>query len=97
MFLVLLRHAGPQWDHSLPMEAQSRWDDHARCMDQLVESGVIVLGGPLDEVRVVLAVEADSEEAVRAHLATDPWSRTHLVIDTIDAWTIRLDGREVGR
>jgi hypothetical protein len=26
-------------------------------------------------------------------LARDPWSDTHLVIDTIDPWTIRLDGR----
>jgi hypothetical protein len=30
---------------------------------------------------------------VRATLARDPWSETHLRIDTIDPWTIRLDGR----
>jgi len=52
------------------------------------------LGGPLgDELRVVLAVEAESEGDVRYTLARDPWSGTHLVIDTIDGWTIRLDGR----
>ena len=56
--------------------------------------GFVVLGGPLaDEVRVVLAVEAPSEEAVRATLARDPWHGSHLVIDAVDAWTIRLDGR----
>ena len=31
--------------------------------------------------------------AFRATLARDPWSETHLRIDTIDRWTIRLDGR----
>jgi len=59
-----------------------------------VGSGFVVLGGPLaDEQRVVLAVDADSADAVRATLGRDPWDRTHLVIDSIDAWTIRLDGR----
>jgi hypothetical protein len=42
---------------------------------------------------VVLAVEADSEASVRSTLARDPWSGTHLVVDSVDAWTIRLDGR----
>jgi hypothetical protein len=63
-------------------------------MDRLVDSGFIVLGGPLaDEHRVVHAVEADSEEAVHAALARDPWNKSHLVIDSILEWTIRLDGR----
>jgi hypothetical protein len=53
-----------------------------------------VLGGPLaDEVRVVHAVEAPSEDLVRSTLARDPWSRTHLLVETIDPWTIRLDSR----
>jgi hypothetical protein len=42
---------------------------------------------------VVHAVEAESEGAVRAALARDPWSETQLRIQTIDPWTIRLDGR----
>ena len=51
-------------------------------------------GGPLaDEVRVVHAVEAESEEVVRTTLGRDPWSETHLRIDTIESWTIRLNGR----
>jgi hypothetical protein len=94
MFLVMLRRTGPQWDRALPMEAQSGWADHAAFMDGLVDSGFVVLGGPLsDEQRVVLAVEADSEDVVRATLARDPWDQTHLVIDSVDRWTIRLDGR----
>jgi hypothetical protein len=63
-------------------------------MDGLVEAGFIVLGGPLeDEHRVVHAVEAESEEAVRATLARDPWSGTHLLVDAIEPWIIRLDAR----
>jgi hypothetical protein len=63
-------------------------------MDHLVEQGFIALGGPLaDEVRVAHAVEADSESAVRATLARDPWSETHLQIETVEPWTIRLDAR----
>jgi len=76
------------------MEEQSDWPAHASFMDGLVDTGFVVLGGPLaDEHRVVLVVEAESEDAVRATLARDPWSETHLRVDTIDPWTIRLDGR----
>jgi uncharacterized protein YciI len=93
-FLVLLRRSGPEWDSSRPMEEQSDWPAHASYMDELVHAGFIVLGGPLaDEHRVVHVVEADSEGAVRATYARDPWSETHLRVDAIDPWTIRLDGR----
>ena len=76
------------------MEEQSGWDEHAAFMDELVDSGFVVLGGPLDdEQRVVLAIDAESAAAVRARLAADPWSGSHLVVDTVEHWTIRLDGR----
>ena len=91
MFLVILRRSGPDYDHSRPLEEQSSWLEHAAFMDGLVENGVIVLGGVLgDEVRTAHAVEAASEEAVRETLARDPWSESHLVVDSIDPWTIRL-------
>ena len=93
MFLVVRLRSGPQWDPSLPLEEQSGWADHAAFMDALFEEGFVVLGGLLAyEFRVVLAVEADSEEAVRETLADDPWSDTHLVLDAVEQWTIRLDG-----
>jgi uncharacterized protein YciI len=95
MYLVTLRRSGPDWDPSRRMQDQSRWPEHAAFMDGLVERGFIVLGGPLaDEQRVVHAIEAESEDAVRAELARDPWSESHLRIDSIESWTIRLDGRE---
>jgi uncharacterized protein YciI len=95
-FFVVLRRRGPEWDHDRPLEEQTNWDAHAAFMDSLVDSGFVVLGGPLaDEDRVVLAIEAESEDAVQETLAADPWSGTHLLIQSIDRWTIRLDGRTV--
>jgi len=98
MFHVVLSQSGPEWRPRKPLEEQTGWDEHAVFMDGLVEEGFIVLGGPLaDEVRVVHAVEAASEDAVRATFARDPWSRSHLEIDSIEPWTIRLDGRSAQR
>jgi uncharacterized protein YciI len=94
-FHVVLRRSGPRWDPARPLEEQSDWPAHAAFMNGLVDAGFIVLGGPLaDEHRVVHVVEAESEDAVRATLAQDPWSETHLQVDTIDAWTLRLDARD---
>ena len=94
MFHVVLHRSGPLWQTGKPLEEQSGWTEHAEFMDGLVDAGFMILGGPLaDEFRVVHAVEADSEDAVRATFARDPWSRTHLVVDAIDPWTIRLDSR----
>jgi uncharacterized protein YciI len=94
MFFAVLRRRGPSWARGQPLEAQAGWDEHAAFMDHLVATGFVVLGGPLaDEERVVLAIEAPSEADVRATLAADPWHETHLLVDSVDAWTIRLDGR----
>src|SRR5437762_11548077 len=94
MFLVVLHRSGPEWDSARPLEEQSGWPEHADFMDALVEDGFIVLGGPLgDEVRTAHVVEAESEQAIRERMARDPWSGTHLVVDSIDPWTILLDGR----
>jgi uncharacterized protein YciI len=94
VYFVVLRRGGPRWDDGRAVEDQSDWLAHAAFMDALVDKGSVVLGGPLaDGRRVVLVMEAASDAEVRAVLAEDPWSDSHLVIDHVDAWTIRLDGR----
>ena len=94
MYFVVERRSGPHWTPWRPLEQQSGWLEHAAFMDGLVEDGFVVLGGPLaDELRVILVVDAASEDEVRARLGLDPWSGTHLVVESVDAWTIRLDGR----
>jgi hypothetical protein len=93
-YFVVLRRTGPAYDHAKSLEEQAGWNEHAAFMDGLVADGLVVLGGPLaDEVRVVLVCEAGSGDEVRAVLARDPWHRSHLVVDSVDAWTIRLDAR----
>lgn len=66
-------------------------------MDELVERGFIVLGGPLDDgEHALLVVEAASEEEVRERLAVDPWSPAHmgmLAVSSVQRWSIWLDGR----
>ena len=94
MFLVILTRSGPEWQARRPLEEQSGWTEHAAFMDGLESEGFIVLGGPLaDEHRVAHAVEAESEQSIRARLAADPWSGSHLEVAAIEPWTIRLDGR----
>jgi len=96
MFHVVVLRSGPEWRQGRPLEEQSGWEEHAAYMDDLVEQGFIVLGVPLgDEHRVVHAVEASSEQAVRDTFAADPWTGSHLVVDVVEPWTIRLDARRL--
>ena len=95
MFLVVLRQSGPEFDRSRPLEEQSGWSEHAAFMDALVDDGFVVLGGPIgDADRVLVVVEADDPQEIEARLATGPWHRDGILrIDSIEPWTIWLDGR----
>jgi uncharacterized protein YciI len=43
---------------------------------------------------VVLIVDSDTEAAIRARLAADPWSRAGLLeIKSVEPWTILLDSQ----
>ncbi|HEV2785756.1 MAG TPA: YciI family protein [Solirubrobacteraceae bacterium] len=86
---------GPEWDESRPRREQAGWDEHAAVMDQLVERGVVVLGGPVgdgDGDYVLLVVAADDEADVRRHLAADPWLDSILTIASVRPWTLWLQG-----
>jgi uncharacterized protein YciI len=65
-------------------------------MDALVDDGFILLGGPLENGRETLhLVAAESEEAVRARFAEDPWAANGMLRPkAIERWTILLDRRE---
>jgi uncharacterized protein YciI len=77
------------------MEEQDEWPEHARFMNELVDEGFIVLGGPVgDGKRVLLAIEAEDEEAIHARLAADVWTASGMLTTvSVEPWTIRLDGR----
>ena len=77
------------------MREQALWDEHARFMDDLVDEGFVVLGGPLaDGRRVLLIVSAENEAALRSRFAEDPWiANGMLTISHVESWTVFLDGR----
>jgi uncharacterized protein YciI len=92
LYLVYQEHTGP-WDWAKSLREQASFPEHARFVDGLVEAGVIVLGGPLDEKDVLLVVDAESEEDARARFANDPWIENGmLTITAIRPWTVLLDG-----
>jgi uncharacterized protein YciI len=77
------------------MREQDGWEEHARFMDGLVDSGFLLLGGPLEGDREVLhVVSASSENEIRHRLAEDPWTANGMLTTvSVERWTILLDGR----
>ena len=85
---------GPNYDESRGRREQDGWNEHAAFMDRLVDDGFIVIGGPVNEKQTLHAVEAESEEAVRARLAEDPWAPMGILrVASIEPWQLWLDGR----
>jgi len=74
------------------MREQERWDEHAAFMDGLVDDRFVVLGGPLgDGSRVLLVVDAESEDEIEGRLADDPWTPMGLLrVVQIERWEILL-------
>ena len=66
--------------------------EHAAFMDGLVAAGLIVLGGPLDDVRVAHAVEAAHRTPSARRSRATPGA-TATALGAVERWTIRLDGR----
>ncbi len=95
LYAAFLR-PGTLWDPSKTAREQPFWDDHARYMDALFETGVIILGGPFaDGTGSLVIVAADSAAQVRAMYRHDPWTeRDVLVVADVKEWTIFLDARQ---
>jgi len=94
-YFAVRRIHGPAWNAALSMRAQALWTEHAAFMTALAAEKFVVLGGPLgSRAEVLLVIDAPTEEAVRARLSLDPWSKSHILeIGGIEPWTIMLDGR----
>jgi hypothetical protein len=93
LYAVRERRGGP-WDWARGLREQASFDPPARFMDDLIEAGLILLGGPLEGDRdVLLIVSAPSADAISEQLAADPWLQDGtLSIVSIERWTILLDG-----
>lgn len=91
-FLVRLVN-GPAFDPSRARREQELWDEHAAFMDELVDDGVVVLGGPIGDVDtedVLLVVNVGDETEIRDRLASDPWANGIVQIDSVRPWTVWL-------
>ena len=70
---LAISSAGPNRDFSKGTREQPFWDEHATFIDQLVDEGFILMGGPLeDEGGALLILNAQDENEVREKLKNDP-------------------------
>ena len=88
--------AGPNRDFSKDTRQQPFWDEHAAFIDQLVEDGFILMGGPLvDEGGSLLIINAKHENEVRETLKNDPWMQHGILkLESIKRWQIFIDERK---
>jgi uncharacterized protein YciI len=88
---------GSNWQAGLDIREQADWDAHARFADNLVERGLVILGGPIagegDDVGL-LAMEVSDPADVEAVFSADPWVVNGVLrIKDVRAWRLWLDGR----
>ena len=88
--------AGPNRDFSKDTREQPFWDEHAAFIDQLVEDGFILMGGPLiDEAGSLLILDANNENEVRDKLKNDPWMQHGILkLESVKRWQIFIDERK---
>lgn len=98
LYAVRQRRGGP-WNWDRDLHGQAGFDDHARFVEDLVDAGFIVLGGPLQgEREVLIIVSAPDEDAVRQGFAGDPWIRNGmLTLTAVERWTVLLGGLTGGQ
>jgi uncharacterized protein YciI len=93
---IAISLAGPNRDQSKGTRKQPFWDEHAAFIDQLVDEGFILMGGPLvDEDGAMLIINAQDEKEVRTKLKSDPWfEKGILKLDSVKRWQIFIDERK---
>lgn len=93
---VAISAAGPNRDFSKGTREQPLWDEHATFIDQLVDDGFILMGGPLvDEGGSLLVFNADDENEVRKKLKNDPWTEHGILkLESVKRWEIFIDQRK---
>lgn len=61
-------------------------------MNSLADAGFVVLGGPLDETRALLIIDATGKDQIAQRLAADPWTEMEILsTDCVRPWEILLD------
>lgn len=92
---VVLRVApGPTWTSGRP-EEQPGWDEHARFIDDLIERGVFIMGGPWTNKLGSLSLwEGMNAEEVLGVTQSDPFVLNGVFeIEDVSDWTVYVDTR----
>jgi uncharacterized protein len=90
---VLVRwKAGPTWT-SGTVDEQPGWTEHAAYIDDLIERGIFVMGGPLaDQSGSLSLLENVSESEARELIAQDPFVANGVFeLEELRAWNIFVD------
>jgi uncharacterized protein YciI len=83
---------GPAWDGGSVRE-QPGWDEHAAFVDDLVDRGIMVMGGPFtDHSGSIQFYEGVSEEEARRIAQQDPWIANGVfVLEEVRSWNVIVD------
>ena len=83
---------GPTWT-SGPPEEQPGWDEHAAFIDDLVERGIFVMGGPLaDQSGSLSLLENVTEQEARELVGEDPFVANGVFeLEDVRAWNVFVD------
>jgi uncharacterized protein YciI len=90
---VLVRwRAGPAWT-SGSVDEQPGWDEHAAYIDDLIERGIFVMGGPLaDQKGSQSLLENVTEQEARELVLRDPFVENGVFeLEEVRAWNIFVD------
>ena len=90
---VLVRwKAGPMWT-SGAVDDQLGWDEHAAFIDDLIDRGIFVMGGPLaDQSGSQSLLENVTEEEARELVLKDPFVANGVFeLQEVRAWNVFVD------
>jgi uncharacterized protein YciI len=90
---VIVRwRAGPAWTEG-GVDEQDGWDEHAAFIDDLIERGVFVMGGPFaDNSGSFSILENVSEADARELVLQDPLVANGVFeLDDVRAWNVFVD------
>jgi uncharacterized protein YciI len=90
---VIVRwRAGPKWTEGA-VDEQPGWDEHAAFIDDLIERGIFVMGGPFaDNSGSFSILENVSEDEARELVLRDPYVANGVFeLDDVRAWNVFVD------
>jgi uncharacterized protein YciI len=90
--LLVTFRTGPGWVGGTSRE-QPDWDKHSAFINELVERGTMVMGGPFDDFSgAMVLLEGVSADEVPAIFVDDPFILNGVfVFDEIREWTMFVD------